>query len=191
MKATFFEKSSCAVLSALLVMSLCVFETGCTKAQFDGVVATVNTQLPAVESLAVDIAALTGDQQVASVTASVAGAISADLPGVQAAVSAYLANKTSGTKNAIFATVSALATSINAQVLQANKVLNPQSQQSVLRQIAAVAAVVNGMQLALAPFFNKTVQAKADFLQVQPYIPRSDVDQVAKVYGYSAADIGL
>jgi len=186
-----FTKAYSVVLSLLMVFSLCVFETGCTSSQFDSTLATINNQLPAALALAEDIAALVNAQGMDPNIVKVGAVASTDLPVFQKAVSAYLASKSSGTKAAVFAAITSFSSNFNSAFLAANTVSNQKSQQAILTKFAAFAAVVNGFQLVLAPFFNQTVKAKADFQQVQPYIPRDVQEATAEQYGYTMDQLGM
>lgn len=184
-------KALSVVMSLLMVFSLCVFETGCTSSQLDSTIATINQQLPAAVAEAGAIGVLISNSQVGPEFQKFATAASADAKAAQDAAVAYLANKASGTKQALFSAFSAFAQDVNAQFLAANTVENQKSQQAILTKMAAFVAVVNGFQLILAPFFNKQVQAKSDFRTVQPFIPRAEQEQVAQSYGYTLGQLGL
>lgn len=186
------KKAYSVVLSLLLVFTACAVETGCTSNQFNTVLNTISTQLPAAEALAQNIATLANDPVLSPFVTTIGNAAAADLPILQAAISTYQASSSTGKKQAIFDLVSALATGINAQVLAANKVANPSTQADALKQIAAIAAVVNGFQLVLAPFFNgkttSAMNARATYESVSAYIPRQEKEKVARSYGYSLAE---
>lgn len=179
------------VFSVVLVFSLCLVETGCTSDQFNNVLTTIQTQLPAAEALAQDIAVFANDPQIGTIAVAVGNIGATDLPIIQSTIAAVKQNASAGNKAKVFAAVNTAIAALTPQTLAANKVTNSQSQQSLLKKIAALQAVISGFEIALAPFFNKTAQAKADFQQVQPYIPRELEEQMAAGYGVTLDALGI
>lgn len=182
-------------LSVIGVLALSVLLTltvvGCNSAQFNKVVTIVNQQLPAVVALGEDIAILVSKPSLGPEFVKIGNIISADLPVFQRAVSAYVANKSTSTKQAIFAAVQSFTSDVNAQFLAVNTIENQNSQQAVLTKLAVFTASVNAFELVLAPFFNGQAQAKADFQKVQPYINRDIQQAVAANYGTTLEAWGL
>lgn len=187
MKHSGFAKIVACLLLAPLSM---VYVAGCSQGQFDKTVTIINEQLPAAVALGQDLAALLNTPALGPEFEKLAGVVSADLPAFQQAVSAYVANKNSGTKNAIFSAVESLVGQVNAGFLQLNTVNNQKTQQAILTKVAAFAATVNGFQLVLAPFFNKSVQALNDYHTVAPFIPREVQQATARRYGTMAEGFG-
>jgi hypothetical protein len=186
-------KALASFAAMALLVTTCTSTTGCSAAKFDSTVSVIEKQIPAAEALAQDVATLASDPSIGTFAIEIGTAASVDLPALTNAISAYKANKTASTKAAIFAVLTSFQSSVNAQLLAANRVVDAGSQKSALAKLAAFALVVNGLELALAPFFNgpAAVSAKAEFQQVQPFIPRDAQEQIAEVYGYKLGDFGL
>lgn len=183
------KKAYSVVMSLVLVMGLVSFSTGCTSNQFNNTIATISAEIPTAITLAEDIETLVGTSSGDAVWAKITSLTSNDLPLFQQAVNTYIANKTAGTKAAIFATFNTVKNDVNATVLAANGITNPASQKSALDKLAALGIVVNAIALLLAPFFNGVAAAKAEWQQMAPYFNRRDVVQEAERLGYSESDL--
>lgn len=191
MKTSLFTRACSTTLATLMVLSLCAFDTGCSQTQFDKDVAVIQAQIPAAENFAVDLANLIKDPVVAAAAQKIGTAINVDLPNFKAVVAAYVANKTTSTKAAIFASIQTFVADINAGVLAANGITNPSSQAALLAKLNAFGVLINGMELLLSPFFNSVVKAKADFRSIQPYVPRDLQEATAERFGYTLGQLGL
>lgn len=184
-------KALTVVMSCVLALTSCIFNTGCSQSKFDSTVKVIQSEIQPAANLAAAIAQLANDPAVAPFANAIAAAGGSDLAAVSNAVDAYFANRSSGNKQAIFSAVQSLVGAVNAQLLAANKVLDPKSQAKALQELAAFSLVISGFEVALAPFFNQTVKAKADFEKVQPFIPRDAQEQMAEAYGYNLGQLGL
>ena len=184
-------KALSVVTTLVMVFNVCMFTTGCSQASFDKNMKVVQSEVPAAVALGQSILTLSGDSAATPFLTAVGNAAATDLPILQAAIDAYFANKSSGTKNAIFAVVTKLAGAVNTQVLAANKVLDPKTEADALQKLAAFSVVVNGFQLVLAPFFNSSASARQQFQEVQPFSPREAQEQMAEAYGYTLGQLGL
>ncbi len=187
-------KTLSPVMALVLAFSTCLINTGCSDAKFDSTVKTIENEIPAAVALGADLATLTNDAQLKPILATAGSIAGTDLPIIATSINAYFNDKTASTKAAVFAAVTTLTTGINAQVLAANKIVNAASQQAALLKLAAFAAVVNGMQLVLAPFFNSSrligpIGPQIPFSAVDASIPAAQQEKVAKAYGYTLEDL--
>lgn len=179
------KKAYSVVMSLVLCVSLVGMEAACSSSQVQNVLNTINTQLPIIQSTVASISSLTNDPKLSAVLQEVETAYAADAPLLSAAITAY--NSGSGKLAGVIAASEVLASSINAQVLAANKVVSPGSEKQALVALAVVAAAVNGFALSLSAF-GKSKTASASYQAVAPFIPQAEKEKVAQSYGYTLAD---
>lgn len=184
------KKAYCLVLSLLLVAvssGFVVMETGCTASQLATSVAIIEQQLPVALTLAVNLASI-ADPALAPVFTLISTAVTTDQPGIAAAVAAWKANKSSGNFAALSAAVSTLAGKINAQVLAANGVANPQKDAIALTAIGGIALLINGWAASLSGG-NVSATATAALHVIEGWPEgRRQIEETAAVYGVSAED---
>jgi hypothetical protein len=175
-------KAFSPVLSVLMCMSLCVFNTGCSSSQIEKTVNIVMAESGVALQAAAAFAELRHDPALTVFFDSVYSAAVTDLPLVKAAGAAWIANKSAGNLAALSAAVNTLASEVNSQVLAANKVVTTDSQKSSLAALQLFAATVNGMSVALVGV-SASMLLPDDYHEVLALTSRSTQEQVAKTYG--------
>ncbi|MGB8768653.1 MAG: hypothetical protein WCC92_03495 [Candidatus Korobacteraceae bacterium] len=176
------KKAYSVVLSLLMSMGLCVFNTGCSSSQTAKTVNTVLAEAGVALQSAAAFAQLRNDPALGAFFESVYNAAIVDLPLIKDAGAAWTANKSAGNLSALSAAVNTLASEVNAQVLAANKVANTDSEKSALAALLLFSATVNGMAGALSGVSAKLV-LPSGYREVLALTPHSAQQQVAKAYG--------
>jgi hypothetical protein len=150
----FTPKLGVFALCGLLIMGTTV--AGCTSADAQKAVASVNATLPAIES-AVTIAAgivSTLDPAIAILVTGANTGIQAGLQALQGSCTAYLANPTTGTFASIVNVVDNLVNNGDAALLQAAHIVDPASKEkatAVLASLDALLHVIDGYVSAAQP----------------------------------------
>ena len=175
-------KAFSPVLSVLMCMSLCVFNTGCSSSQMAKTVNIVVVEAEVALQSAAAFAQLANDPTLGAFFQSVYSAAVVDLPLIKGAGAAWSANKSAGNLSALAAAVNTLASEVNAQVLAANKVANTDSEKKVLAALLLFSATINGMAAALSGVSAKLALPRG-YREVLALTPRSTQEQVAQAYG--------
>ena len=183
------QKAYSILLSVLMCMGLCVFNTGCSSSQTAKTVNIVVAEAGVALQSAAAFAQLRNDPTLGAFFDSVYSAAVADLPLIKDAGAAWTANKSAGNLSALSAAVNTLAAEVNAQVLAANKVANSDSEKSVLAALLLFSATVNGMAAALSGVSAKLL-LPSGYREVLALTPRSTQEQVAKAYGVAPEFMG-
>ncbi|MGA3053389.1 MAG: hypothetical protein ABSD63_04215 [Candidatus Korobacteraceae bacterium] len=176
------KKAYSVVLSVLMCMALCVFNTGCSSSQTAKTVNIVVAEAEVALQSAAAFANLRNDPTLGAFFESVYNAAVVDLPLIKDAGAAWTANKSAGNLSALSAAVNTLASEVNAQILAANKVANTDSQKSVLAALLLFSATINGMAAALSGVSAKLALPRG-YREVLALTPRPTQEQVAKAYG--------
>ncbi len=166
------KKAYSVVLSVLMCMGLCVFNTGCSSAQTAKTVNIVAAEAEVALQSAAAFARLGNDPTLGAFFESVYSAAVVDLPLIKDAAAAWTANKSAGNLSALSAAVNTLAGEVNAQVLAANKVANTDSEKKVLSALLLFSATINGMAAALSGVSAK-LALPAGYHEVLALTPRS------------------
>ncbi|UWZ84641.1 hypothetical protein [Occallatibacter riparius] len=174
------QKLGVLMLCALLLQA--TLFTGCTKAQ---AAQDIVNWMPALQNAVhvVDATAAVLDPAAAPILAAATKGFDAGAQLVVAQAQAYLASPSVSVLAQLQAAVVTLQQSVNQAVLEAARIVNPQSQQKALVDIAAVATIVNTV-LALVngmigPSAAKSANAAAiKVAQVTGYL---DQDKAARL----------
>jgi hypothetical protein len=183
------KKAYSCVLSILMFMGLCLFNTGCSSSQTAKTVNTIVAEAGVALQSAAAFAQLRNDPKLGAFFESVYSAAMVDLPIIKDAAAAWTANKSGGNLSALAAAVNTLASEVNAQVLAANKVANSESEKSVLSALLLFSATVNGMAAALSGVSAK-LQLPPGYSEVVALTPLSTRLQVAEAYGVAPGFAG-
>jgi hypothetical protein len=176
------KKAYSLVLSVLMSMGLCAFNTACSPSQTAKTVNMVVAEAGIALQSAAAFAQLLNHPTLGTFFQSVYSAAVVDVPLIKDAGAAWAANKSAGNLAALSAAVNKLAGEVNAQVLAANKVVNTDSEKTALTALLLFSATVNGMAAALSEV-NANLALPSGYNEVLAMTPRSTQEQVAKVYG--------
>ena len=187
-----------AALMTLVIVFAAIASTGCGKANpptAATVLTTIENNASAVLNLAASLSNLVGSPGMATVFNDINTAVTTDIPIINAAAAVYKANPNASTWQKVQAATSALESKISVQVLQANKISNPNSDRIALGIIAGVSALVLGMSISASSVnarLHLTSQDKTliAFVRKQPNGDRKLIE-VAALYGYTPEQFGL
>jgi len=182
------KKIFTSILAIVMSLGLVVTETACSASQVGTAINVVNSQLPVALGEAAIIASLAGNTSVAAFMQTASGLVSTDGPVIKDAVAAW--KSATGTDktakfNALTAVVTSLASNVNVQFLQANKVATTQDEQLAVASLGALSLVLNGMAIALTNAGGVSAAMTVPTSQVASLYQKKDVEALAKVYGVS------
>lgn len=184
------NKLGAVALIAILLGFTIPAITGCSGTS---VAQNIVNWMPALQSTAATAAAsvsLLQPQDAVLVGASLA-AFNAGANLVDAEAKAYLANPGATTLQQLQTAVVTFQQQVNASLLSAAKITNPQSQQSVTAAVNAVATVINSVFALIAGIKGNTIAAMATsktvtLAMIRPYRDDEQAAQViASHYGES------
>jgi len=185
MKFSFQNKLGAWALIAL-VLTAAVPTVGCNSQSIAQQIVTWTPTIVSAADVVAQSVAVLDPQDAAVVAGSVAGFnAGANLISTQAA--AYLASPSQNTLQALQTQVTTFQQTVNTAILQAARIVNPNSQQKLLLEIQAVAVGVNAV-LALIISIKGSTAAPASattikISQIVPYMDRQlTVQMVAKHY---------
>lgn len=183
-----FKKILTSILAIVMSAGLVVTETACTSNQVSSAISAVNSQLPTALSEASTISSLAGNTNVAVFMQTAGNLVSTDGPVIKSALAAWKA--ASGTDkvakfNQLTAVVTSLASNVNLQFLQANKIASTQDEKLAVASLGALSLLLNGMSIALTNAGGVSAQMEVPTNQVASFYQKKDVKALAKVYGIS------
>lgn len=183
------QKLNALALSMLMLLA-CV--TGCTTSSVaQDIVNWTPTIISTANVVSTTVSAL--DPSIADKAAIAAATAGFDIAAQTLAnqAQAYLSNPGQTTLQAIQTQVTTFQQSVNAALLTAARITNPQSQQQVLVAIQALAVGVNAVLALVASIKGNTVSASTaavKIAQVEPLMDRNGtVAMIAEHYGISSA----
>jgi hypothetical protein len=180
-----FTAPNLGVMAMIILLLAVPFESGCSATTVaQDIVNWTPTIVSTAQTVASTVAILAPQDAVIIGTATAGFTVAADTLANQA--KAYRANPGQTTLQALQTQVTTLQQSVNAAMLQAVKITNPQSQQQIIVAIQALSVGVNAVLALVASLKGNTVAASASAVkiaQIEPYLDRNlTVQMVAAHY---------